>query len=378
MQFSFTSAGRIVFGPGTVHTVADTVQGPVLLVCGSDPARCAPLTEDLNRKNIAWEYFSISGEPSTRDITEGAALARTMAARTVIGMGGGSVLDTAKAVSALLTNEGDLLDYLEVIGAGRPLAHPAAPCIAIPTTAGTGAEVTKNAVITSPEHRVKVSMRSDFMLPRMAVVDPTLTYSLPARLTATTGLDALTQLLEAYVSRKANPMTDGFCREGLSRARHLENACQGDSAAREDLSLSALLSGLALANAGLGAVHGFAAPLGGFLNAPHGAICARLLPLVMETNIAVLEALSTEHPSLARYDEAARILCDDPDARAQDGVIWVQGLVDRLEIRSLSCCGLREQDIPELVYRAAGASSMKGNPADLSTTQLEDILRQAL
>ena len=195
-------------------------------------------------------------------------------------------------MAALLTNEGDLSDYLEVVGKGRPLQNPAAPCIAVPTTAGTGAEVTYNAVLGVPDQHVKVSMRSPLMLPRWAIVDPLLTHSMPPELTASTGLDALTQLIEAFVSNKANPLTDGVCREGLQRAgRSLRRAFEdgSDAEAREDMSLASLFSGMALANAKLGAVHGFAGPLGGMTDAPHGVICGKLLPYVMQANVRALQ-----------------------------------------------------------------------------------------
>lgn len=209
----------------------------------------------------------------------------------VIGLGGGSVLDAGKAIAALVTNLGNVFDYLEVIGKGQPLVNAPLPFIAIPTTAGTGTEVTRNAVLGSPAHGVKVSLRSPMMLPSLAIVDPELTYGLPPEITASSGLDALTQLIEPFVSVKANPMTDAICREGIRHAaKSLRTVYHNgaDASAREGMSLASLFGGLALANAALGAVHGFAGPLGGMLNAPHGAICAKLLPLVMEVNIKVL------------------------------------------------------------------------------------------
>ncbi len=241
----------------------------------------------------------------------------------VVGMGGGSVIDAAKAIAALLTNPGDPLDYLEVIGRGLPLANACAPMMAIPTTAGTGAEVTRNAVLASPAHRVKVSLRSASMLPDVAIVDPELTLSMPPAVTAATGLDALTQCLEPFVSHLATPLTDGFCREGLARAaRSLRRAYHhgSDVAARRDMALASLCGGLALANAKLGAVHGFAGPIGGMFDAPHGAVCARLLPLVMTANVRALEERSPNSPALVRYAEVAKIVTGDADASIADGV----------------------------------------------------------
>jgi alcohol dehydrogenase class IV len=314
-------------------------------------------------------------------VLSGAQRARDDRCDLVIGIGGGSVVDTGKAIAALLTNEGDLLDYLEVIGRGQPLTRPSAPYIAIPTTAGTGSEVTRNAVLASPRHRVKVSMRSPLMLPRLAVVDPELTHSMPPGLTASTGLDAFTQVLEPYVSHRANPVTDAICREGLRRAAHsLRRAYEdgSDAAAREDMALVSLFGGLALANAGLGAVHGFAGPLGGMFDGPHGALCARLLPYVMETNVRALQSRMSGSPILARYDEVARILTGKASARAMDGVLWVQDLCQALDVPPLSTFGLTTADFPKVVDQARKASSMKANPIVLTDEELGEILKRAV
>jgi alcohol dehydrogenase class IV len=299
----------------------------------------------------------------------------------VIGLGGGSVLDAGKAIAALLTNSGDLFDYLEVIGRGQPLKEPSAPYIAIPTTAGTGAEVTRNAVLASPEHKVKVSLRSPTMLPRLAVVDPELTYSMPPAVTASTGLDALTQVMEPYVSHLANPLTDAVCRQGIQRAgRSLRRAFDNgqDTEARKDMALASLFGGLALANAKLGAVHGFAGPIGGMFQAPHGAICARLLPFVMETNVNALASREPDSSALARYDDVARLLTGDDTARSADGVAWVQELSQALAVPPLSDFGMTQEDIPAVVAKAKNASSMKGNPIVLSEEELSAILAEAL
>lgn len=205
-----------------------------------------------------------------------------------------------------MANGGDPLDYAEVIGHGRPLERRSLPLIAIPTTAGTGAEVTRNAVIGSPEHRVKVSLRSPLMLPEVAIVDPELTRDLPPALTASTGLDALTQLIEPLVSCRTNPLTDALCRSGIQRAaRSLRRAVEHgeDLVAREDMSLASLFSGLALANAALGAVHGLTGPLGGMFEASHGALCASLLPAVMEANVRALRhRAGTPRPAALQRD----------------------------------------------------------------------------
>lgn len=236
-------------------------------------------------------------------------------------------------------------------------------------------------MIISPEHKVKVSMRSDMMLPRLVAADPDLTLSVPPDITACTGLDALTQLIEAFVSIRANPLTDALCREGLARAgRSLKTVYSkgDDTSAREDMMLASLFSGLALANAGLGAVHGFAAPLGGMFDAPHGAICARLLPIVMEANITALARRSPDSPALARYAEIARILTNDPGADARQGIAWVEETCAAMRIPSLDRIGMRREDIPVLVEKAGRASSMKGNPVELAKEELAAIIDKAL
>jgi alcohol dehydrogenase class IV len=299
----------------------------------------------------------------------------------VLCIGGGSVSDAGKAIAAMMTNEGKLLDYLEIIGRGQALQKRSAAFIAIPTTAGTGAEVTRNAVLASPEHQVKVSLRSPLMLPRVAIVDPELTYDLPPALTATTGLDALTQLIEPYVCQRANPMTDGFCVEGIPRAaRSLREAVFNgqNKSAREDMAVASLLGGLALANAGLGAVHGFAGPIGGMFPAPHGAVCAVLLPHVMAANLQALRERDAKNPALSRYAKVAALLTGKPDAPADAGVEWVHKLVADLPIPKLGTYGIREEHIPDIVVKAANASSMKANPIVLTPDELTQTLRQAL
>jgi alcohol dehydrogenase class IV len=335
----------------------------------------------LKKRKVESVLVNVPGEPTTDMALAGVERARETQCDFVIGIGGGSVLDTGKAIAALMTNKGDLFDYLEVIGRGEPLARASAPYIARPTTAGTGSEVTRNAVLASPEHRVKVSLRSPSMLPRLAVVDPEVTNSVPPAVTASTGLDALTQVLEPYVSNQANAMTDGICREGLGRAaRSLRRAYQDghDAQAREDMALVSLFGGLALANAKLGAVHGFAGPLGGLFPAPHGTICARLLPHVMAANVRALQARMPDSPALVRYDEVAQLLTGESTARAADGVAWIQDLCQALDVAPLSDFGLTEDDFPTVVEKARVASSMKGNPIVLTDEELTEILGKVI
>jgi alcohol dehydrogenase class IV len=384
MKFEFATATRIIFGEGALREIgslAAALGKRALVVGGHTPQRLTPLLDLLHVQGIVTTIFSVAGEPTIELVLMGVQQAQTANCDLVISMGGGSALDAGKAIAALLTNLGDPLDYVEVIGRGQALTVPSAPFIAIPTTAGTGAEVTRNAVLAAPEQRVKVSLRSAFMLPRIALVDPTLTYELPPALTASTGLDALTQCLEPYVSHQANPLTDALCREGMQRAaRSLRRACTDghDATARSDMALASLLGGLALANAKLGAVHGFAAPLGGMFPAPHGVICARLLPLVMTANVQALQERAPDSPVLARYAEVAQILTGDAKARASDGVHWVQELCADLSVPSLSHFGVTEADIAEVVVKAQKASSMQGNPIVLTVEELTQVLQQAI
>ncbi|HXB68097.1 MAG TPA: iron-containing alcohol dehydrogenase [Candidatus Acidoferrales bacterium] len=384
MQFEFATAGRIVFGEGAVREVpaaAAAMGTRALLVTGSSPERAAPLRAGLETAGVACVTFGVAGEPTVELIRNGTNQARAAGCDLVIAIGGGSAIDAGKAVAAMLANPGDPLDYLEVIGRAQPLAHPGAPFIAIPTTAGTGSEVTRNAVLAAPEHGVKASLRSPGMLPRLAVVDPELTLSLPGATTASTGLDALTQLIEPYVSVRANPMTDQFCAEGMRRAAaalpHVW-ADGGDREARADMAWASLLGGLALANAGLGAVHGFAAAVGGRWAAPHGAVCAALLPYAMEVNVRALHARAPAGQALRRYDEVARLLTGRPHAGAEDGVEWIGRLCRSLEIPTLRTYGVTLADVGSLVQQGAKASSMKGNPIVLTEEELREVIACAI
>jgi alcohol dehydrogenase class IV len=375
MQFAFATATRIVFGEGTSReapAAAREMGRRILMVTGANPR---------HRLGMDAVPFALAGEPSIERIREGAALARESGCDVVVAIGGGSAIDAGKAIAAMVTNPGDPLDYLEVIGRGQRLERAAAPFIAIPTTAGTGSEVTMNAVLASAGQRVKASLRSPLMLPRLAIVDPELTLGLPRAPTASTGLDALTQLIEPYVSVRANAMTDLYCVEGIRRAagalpRVWDNPA--DREARRDMAWVSLLGGLSLANAGLGAVHGFAAPLGGMFPAPHGAACAAVLPHAMQVNVRALRERAPQSQALARYGEIGRLLTGRPQATAEDGVAWTLEICRKLEIPPLRAWGVGEADIPMLVEKAAKASSMKGNPLPLTPAELTEIIRQAV
>jgi len=351
------------------------------VVTGKNLIRAEPVTKQLEGEKIDYVTIQVDAEPTVDKVNAGVNIAREAGCGCVIGIGGGSVLDTGKVIAALLTNEGELFEYLEVIGKGHKLVKPSVPYIAIPTTAGTGAEVTRNSVLMSPEHRVKVSMRSPLMLPQLAIIDPELTYSMPLSITACTGLDAYTQVVEAFVSTDANPLTDGICREGLRRiAGALERAYSDgrDIKAREDMCLASLCGGLALANAKLGAVHGIAGPLGGMFTSPHGAVCGRLLPYVISANISTLKKRLPTSRALARYDEIARIVTGNPQAVASDVITWTQNLCNQLKMTPLSKYGIFEKDFADIIKNSQRASSMQGNPVRLTENELYDILQQAM
>jgi len=384
MRFEFASAARIIFGPGTVTQIgalARELGRRALVTTGLDLTQSERILAALSAAGVDYVTLVVSGEPTTDLARQGARLARESGCDLVIGLGGGSAIDAAKAVAALAANGGDPLDYLEVVGRGQTLARASLPCIAIPTTAGTGAEVTRNAVLASPEHEIKASLRSATMLPRLALVDPELTHSLPPAVTASTGLDALTQLIEPFTSIRANPLTDALCREGMMRAaRALRRAYEDgrDASAREDMALASLFGGLALANAGLGVVHGFAGPVGGTFHAPHGAVCAAFLPHVMAINTRALRARQPGGAALARYDEIASILTGQAAALAEDGIAWVTSLAAALNVPSLAAYGVTTTDFPALVEKTAVASSTKGNPIPLTPEELDEILALAL
>jgi alcohol dehydrogenase class IV len=378
MRFEFATATRIVFGEGTAASLPELARGlgvRPLVVTGASPDRAAKIVAALSA-----ETFAVAGEPTVDMVREGALRAKGVGCDVVVAIGGGSVIDAGKAVAILATNGGEPLEFLEVVGKGRVLANASLPVIAVPTTAGTGSEVTRNAVLGSPERGVKASLRSPLMLPRIAVVDPELTYGLPPAITAYTGLDALTQLIEPYVSSRANPLVDAICVEGMRRvAGALRRAYHdgGDRDARRDMALASLFGGLALANAGLGVVHGFASPLGGEWKAPHGALCAAVLPHGMTANVAALRARAPEHPALERYGEIARRLTGRTDAHADDGIDWVRAMCGELKTPALRAWGIEESDLPGVVDKAAKASSMQANTLPLTHEELMAVVSAA-
>ena len=387
-SFEFATAGRIMAGPGRAQELPGVLAGlgsRFLVVKGAGPARHNTLLASLDR---AAAVFPVAAEPTVERVRAAVAVAREQGADVIAAIGGGSVIDTGKAVAMLLANGGDPLDYLEVVGSGRAITRPAVPCVAVPTTAGTGAEVTANAVLAVPSHRVKASLRSPLMIPRVALVDPLLTVSCPPPVTAASGLDALTQCLEPFVSVQATPLTDGLAREGLRRAGTGLRAAYADGqdvAARSDMAMCSLLGGMALANAKLGAVHGLAGVIGGSADVPHGLACAALLAPVIEANVRALRSDRASHGSappaadvLSRYAEAARLLTGHPAASVEDGLAWIRETLTLLHMPGLATFGLGSQQVGEIAAQAMTSSSMKGNPVVLSHADLEAVLLQAL
>lgn len=381
MRFDFATAGRILAGPGRAAELPAVLAGlgaRVLVCTGTNALRHNALISDLN---LPTALFPVAGEPTVDLARAAVGAARQHGADVIAAIGGGSVIDTAKAAAILLGNGGDPLDYLEVIGAGQPITQPAVPCVAVPTTAGTGAEVTANAVLADPANRIKASLRSPLMIPRVALVDPQLTVSCPAPVTAASGLDALTQCLEPFVSVRANPLTDGLAREGLRRAAaglRPAYADGADLAARTDMALCSLLGGLALANAKLGAVHGLAGVIGGTADVPHGFACAAVLPAVVEANVTALRSAPDGGPVLDRYTEAARLLAGDPAASIDDGLAWIRDTLRLLDVPGLASFGIQPEQAAEIAAAAARSSSMQGNPIPLPAPTLRQIVLQSL
>jgi alcohol dehydrogenase class IV len=384
-RFDIATPAEIRFGAGRVAEVPDVLAGlgvhRAFVITGATPERADRVRGGLEAAGIASEVFPVAGEPSVDVVRIGMTALTGARCDGVLGYGGGSALDTAKAVAALAASGTDPLDHLEVVGAGKPLSQLSLPCVAVPTTAGTGSEVTRNAVLSSDQ--TKASLRSPSLLPRVAVVDPDLLVGLPRSAIASGGLDALSQVLEPFLSARANPLTDALARDGMKRsARSLRRAwddgMDSDAAVREDLALVSLFGGMCLANSGLGAVHGFAAALGARLQAPHGAVCGALLAATFEANCKALRDRDPQHPALARMDEVANLLTGDPMASPEEAVAWLVELTRALGVPGLARYGLSDAQIPVLVEAAKAASSMRANPIALTDDELASILTRSL
>ena len=334
--------------------------------------------------DIEIESFIVQAEPTIELIDLGVKKAQSFGAELILGLGGGSSIDACKAIAALTTNGGSTKDYMEVIGKGSKITKPPLPIVAIPTTAGTGSEVTKNAVIFAKEDQLKTSIRSPLMIPSVAIIDPALMTSVPASVTATCGMDALTQLIESYTSKNAQPITDALALLGLKKCRKslLLAFKKGDSIeAREDMALASLLSGICLANAGLGAVHGFASPMGG-LQIPHGVICAALLAPTIEANIKQLIMKDPKNATLMKYAQLGEIILEKTFPSINDAHLalmnYLKDLTKELNIPTLSEFALTDSDIKSILEKVMKSSSMKYNPISLRETVLKEILDQVI
>jgi alcohol dehydrogenase len=388
---------RITFGSGAFGQVPSIVArhgSRALLVTGGrsfgDTPRRAELEAGLADAGVTLVgSTTVRGEPGPVDVEGPVSDHRGGDVQVVIGVGGGAALDTAKAIAGLLPVETELMDHLEGVGRGLPYPGTALPVVAVPTTAGTGSEATRNAVISERGPQgYKRSFRDESMVPADAVVDPDLLASAPRTLIASNGLDALTQLLEAMTSQRATPLTDALARDGLEAVRrglltwHADPRGPAAPAARSQMAYAALLSGVCLANAGLGAVHGFASPLGAQLPVPHGMACGAVLWQTIRTNITALTQRDPDSPALTKYAEAGRILGELPST-IRDGAARVQlvdtlhEMVEALEVPPLSAFEMTAEHIPLIVADSPG-SSMRTNPVALTDEELSDILRQAL
>ncbi len=385
MKFEFFMPGRIIVERGGLARLGEFVAGlgKKVLVVHNGPALLQRVEKELGA--ISFEVYRQKGEPTVESVSEALALARAGGCEVLIGIGGGSAVDTAKATAALLGNGGEPLDYMEVVGRGKKITHPSYPWIAVPTTAGTGAEATRNAVVGYHAKQFKASIRSELMLPRLALLDAELAVGVPKRVTAASGADALCQVIEAYTSVNANPITDGLALEGIARAgRSLRRAYDNgsDLDAREDMAITALLSGIALTNAGLGAVHGFAAPMGGSFTVPHGVVCAALLPHVIRMNVRALRERQAASAVLGKYAAVGRTLTgrrELADERAVDAAVeFIQEMTAYMQIPRLREFGITGAAVVPMVELAKKSSSMRYNPVILTDDELAGVLWAAL
>lgn len=382
-EFDYISPTRIIFGKGSIQKcgmLARELGNNALVITGSGKVSVDGLRTLLRSEDINWTEYHVNCEPNIGTILDGIRIAKDAKCDHVICLGGGSVMDSGKAIAAMMTNPGNLLDYLEVVGKGKSVDNQGLPVINIPTTAGTGSEVTRNSVISVPEGKVKVSMRGKGMAATIALIDPELTYSLSPETTATTGMDALTQVIEAYMSNSANPISDAYALEGIRRgAESILKAFQNgrDEQARENMSLTALFSGIALSQAGLGAVHGFAGVIGGMTDAPHGAICACLLPAVLSVNFELMSKKGNDNDSLIRFTKLSQILTGKSAASSQNAIGWIRDLCKKLDIKGLSSLGVKKDDFKNIVPKAVVSSSMKKNPVTLNEDALHRILDES-
>ena len=384
VRFDLAVPVDIRFGAGRVSEVPEVFArlgaSRVLVVTGRTTSRADTLRSELRETGISSIVFGVATEPSIERVRAAVSLVAESGCDAVLGFGGGSALDVAKAVAVLALSGTDPTDHLEVIGAGHPIERPGLPCVAVPTTAGTGSEVTRNSVLSGGG--VKASLRSPLILPKVALVDPELLVGVPKPTIAASGMDALSQLIEPLLSKRANPFSDALARDGIRRsARSLRRGYEEgmeESGVREDLALASLFSGMCLANSGLGAVHGLAAAAGARLSAPHGAVCAAVLAAVMDVNLRALRERAREDPALPRMTDVATLLTGLTEATPEDAIAWLQELTTALSIPGLASYGLNQDEIAPMVAAAQKASSMRGNPIDLRDEEVTEIITRSL
>lgn len=380
MHFDFSTADRIVFGVSVLDEVPKLISGfgTKAIVIHSPQATIEnSITRMFNSTDKEFIKIAVNSEPTYTSIYNAIQLASSNNCDFVIGIGGGSVLDTAKVVAAMMTNGGELIDYLETVGKGLPIKNRCAPFLAIPTTAGTGSEVTRNAVIDIPEKKLKVSIRSALMLPWVSLIDPNLTISLPPDITAYTGMDAFVQVIEPYVSNRANVLVDTLCVNAIQKAAvHLRKVYNDGQnlESRIEMCYVSLMGGMCLANSGVGAVHGFAGAIGSMFHAAHGAVIASLVSAVMEVNISAIMKRDPHSKSLERYLEISKIITNNKFANYCDGIQWFRELCRELNIPRLQVLGIDRRDFPEIISLSKTTNSMKANPIKLSDDELIRIL----
>lgn len=387
-EFAIARLPRIEFGAGVRHRLpglAAAFGRRVLLVTGSRSLLQGRFWPELEAGFAAAGLevigHRISGEPSPEAIDAAVQRYRGRDVSVVVAIGGGSAMDAGKAIAGLLLPGNPVLDHLEGVGPERPYRGPALPFIAVPTTAGTGSEATKNAVLsTHGPGAYKKSFRDESLVAEYAVVDPDFLATCPPAVIAGNGMDALTQLLESYLSLRANPFCDALALDGLAHARDSLLALYRDpanAAARAGMAYASLLSGITLAQTGLGSVHGLAAPLGAFFPIPHGVACGTLVAAATAVNIRALSEREPGHPALARYAGVGRLLTgreysDDGEARAAL-VALLEEWTGRLDLPALDDFGITARDHPRIVANSRG-SSMKTNPIVLDDAEVTAIL----
>lgn len=386
--FFFAAAPHIHFGAGSRVRIIDLVATygrKVLLVTGHSSfdhsPRCRELLQALEAA-CDLHRLKVAGEPSPALVDRAVADFRPFGVDVVLAIGGGSAVDAAKAIAGLLPHGESVLEYLEGVGRGRPYTGPSLPFIAVPTTAGTGGESSKNAVLSEMgESGYKKSFRHELLVARHIVLDPELTLACPPRITAACGMDAFTQLLESYVSTRANPISDALARSALAHVRDgLPDAvAHGDDlGARSRMLYASSMSGLTLANAGLGSVHGLASPLGAFFPIPHGEVCGTLLADATRINIRAMQMRAPDADGLRRYAEAGRLMLQDEslgDEDARGGLLTLlEAWTERLQMPRLSDYGVCEADIPRIVANSRG-NSMQTNPVVLTDAEVAELIR---